>query len=146
MKQEYLIPSINSEVFSKLHFFKNQGTCNIQTDLTDIGGGSAGLCGAGFDDNAAFCLDGSEDLSDALEGLVLDFTGGQSATIGNCISIDKGNCESGLLYICNISGISGSECVESLNCPDGSVIADCDDTSGCGVSLGTAVNQLQAAS
>jgi hypothetical protein len=146
MRQEYLVPSIKSEDFSKLYFFKNQGTCNIETDLTDIDGGSAGFCGAAFDENAAFCLSGSEDLSDALEGLILDLTGGQSATIENCITIDKGNCDSGLLYICNISGISGSECVESLDCPDGSVIAECEDSGNCLNNLGVAVDQLQAAS
>jgi hypothetical protein len=143
MKQEYFIPSIKSEDFLKLRFFKNQGTCNIGADLTEINGN--GFCGIASGGNSAFCLSGSEDLSDALEGLILDLTGGETATIANCISVDKSDCGSGLLYICNISGISGSECVESLDCPDGSEITSCPDNTGCG-NLGTAVNQLQAAS
>jgi hypothetical protein len=150
VKRDYFIPSVKSEDFSKLYFFKNQGTCNIGAELVEIENVDStpqGFCGAAVDGNAAFCLSGTEDLSDLLEGNILNLTGGGSATIDSCISIDKGgDCPGGLFYICNISGFSGSECVESLDCPDGTQITECPDSDNCFNNLGAAVDQIQAAS
>jgi hypothetical protein len=128
---------MNSLDLSKLHLFKNQATCAPGfVTLTQEGGGPGlGFCAfTGFGLPAStvqLCLTDPTIDPTLLEGLTVNMTGGGSFITSNCSQGDPLNECSVAGYSCDVNGATISECVTSLECPDGTVITTCGDVGGC---------------
>lgn len=123
----YSVPSISSVDSSKLHFFKNQATCDPNTVLSGQGLGIdllPGNCGT-ISFAAIFCLDGFDNIADQLNGLVVNGSLGAQVELSNCVAVPFG-CPSGSGYRCDFAEAPlVNQCVLSIECPDGTLIDSC---------------------
>jgi hypothetical protein len=135
MKQIYCIPFITSLDSCKVHLFRNQTTCdpnilNGQTlNITDFGN----FCGEVEDlTEIEICMNGSEDISAQLVGLIVNTLGGQQFQITGCTAF-LNDCGPGtVFYECSGTGtLTGNLCIESIACSDGTILTTCPDFSAC---------------
>jgi hypothetical protein len=133
----YSIPSITSLDSSKLHFFKNQATCDPLTILNGQQLSATDSTDCGFvtgTNEIELCLSGPVADVGQFEGLILENPqsfGGQMV-IANCtLGGSTVNCLGGVLYTCTgANTIPDGECVFSINCPDGTLISECQTLGG----------------
>lgn len=136
---KYSRPSVISLDSSKMHLFRNQATCDPQTVLNgqDLAPSSSNDCGFVTGANEIeICLSGLVNDLSQFQGLILENPqsfGGQmvidSCNLGGSIA----SCLGGVLYTCTgVNSIPSNECVFSINCPDGTLISECETLgSGC---------------
>jgi hypothetical protein len=139
MKKIYFIPSVHSQDFSIFQFFKNQGTCDPATilngeELQRFDDFPTAPCGFGQFDAAnsiGFCLSGTVPV-DQLIGLTVFLSDNTSFEILSCeIDVFPG-CDDfgGTFYDCSVNGAPSDLCVTHIECPDGTLITQCNNDGG----------------
>jgi hypothetical protein len=136
----YLIPSVVLLDSSRLHLFKNQATCEsglVTFSQETIGGsGHCGFAGQGFgpgSNQVVICLTDPSLDPILLEGFTVNTTGG-SFVMSNCSQNDPDAvCNNGTGYLCDVNDTDtlDDDCVLSLECPDGTLITTCGNSSIC---------------
>ena len=127
---QYSIPSVISLDSSKMHFFKNQATCDPATILNgqELAPNNSALdCGFVTGANEVqICLSDSVDDPSQFEGLILADPFGGEMVIQNCtLGGSSMDCDgAGVAYTC--TGVNSiNNCVFTISCPDGTLISEC---------------------
>jgi hypothetical protein len=135
MTNHYITPSSQLLDSSKLHFFQNQATCDLnilngqQLDINSALG-SCGNADAGSD-TVEICLSGSVNDVSQLSGLILQGFLGEQITVDSCVDIGSGTSGAcpGTAYLCtDVDGvIADDRCILNVQCADGTIITTCPD-------------------
>lgn len=126
----YVMPSIEVHDLSKFQFAQNQATCGAGIVQLDPIESFSGICGlVQSPDLFLLCLSEPVD-SDVLQGLVLNMAVGSDLTIANC-TLSGGDAECPAVYVCDVSNAIIQDCVNSIRCPDGTIIDTCPNQDVC---------------